>query len=201
MFLMPSQNDIEKLKMTLKANTDLVYEFIDNLSAEQLFALYLMLVNMKNMKVVATQYGLVMGQLRLKHHACFCGERSGFHTEIDHFTAAPDTSTPVESEQQVTPSAEILDPVEGSEEYHYNPRTWSEQDANLPDEVYQHINSVLDQYKLTIVSIEGSPEGRGQYMCRRCSSIYQSLTDRMLKGPDDCAGCHHLEAHGGITPW
>jgi hypothetical protein len=49
---------------------------------------------------------------------------------------------------------------------------------------------LLEEYNLEV------RPGDGAIVCKSCGLWYASLQDRMLKGPDDCHGCHLKSAQG-----
>jgi hypothetical protein len=69
--------------------------------------------------------------------------------------------------------------------------------SDEPDEPIDEIKAALEEaskYHVAYLSDDNFTDPRVK--CTNCGTIYPSLADRMIKGPDDCHGCHHKSAYG-----
>lgn len=66
-------------------------------------------------------------------------------------------------------------------------QSWSNFVRTMPDETVNQLN----EYHLTLVK-----QSWPKVVCTGCGMGYESLKDRMLRGPDECSGCHQKAKFG-----
>jgi hypothetical protein len=188
----PSEEQLAEMRearehhmMHVQDNTHAVKQMLNNLSADDLKALDMLLVTCFSEVNIGYFRGQITQLLEKKYEVCPCG----VNHEEEFKTDQPKTES-VSKDDRL---------IEGMPEDMKLPKDFATDYVTLPDNEVVEIgsprfNKLLDLYNLTLT---GDDTGRTFYRCI-CGVDYQSLPDRMLRPPgvEGCSGCQQRSAWG-----
>lgn len=175
-------HDLWHVKMESEAHA--LEAFFTGLDADATHALISWLQNlMSNEETMMLSIAAAIGDLTRQHaiKANVCGACGKNHDEELQKQMQAATSEPQMSERA---ASAILDLVENDMTLRGEPE--------VPIEKKATIKELMEQYRMERVEEDGAVVLR----CKDCKYPSQSLTDRMMKAPDECPGCFIKSAHG-----
>ena len=162
----------DKAAMEFQSKEHQMMGLIHSLDEEQLDALQSLLDTFVDPTAgplrVAMHIGEIRSILHFKFGRCVCGRD---HETLEDILQHSATGTEADERGEIEPEdIETLDPIEEA--------------RAKSDELHATYN---------VVPMHDGTHG---VMCIGCGLTYVNLRDRMVKGPDDCHGCHQKSANG-----
>jgi len=170
-----------------------VARFFDSLSEDQLASqkslLHVIAANSKGgSRVIPAYYeGIVTGMLSAKYHVCIGCDQN--HQTIMHEQMQREQDGTQDFGEQTLTAMDGGDPFKPSDTGKVDLKVG--EDGFLSDKQLQQ----MVEYNLDDQRSEENNTLLG-FVCTKCGLYYTSIEDRMLKRPDDCAGCHQKQMWG-----